>query len=73
MFEIIDFLIKDELEAIQGYVDAINKIKECGKIDPAVIEKLEQIKNEEYKHIEILKNIGQKSDFDEINCRRIGG
>lgn len=72
-FEIIDFLVKDELEAIDGYIGAINKIKESDVPNKEeVIAKLESIKKDEYDHIEILQNIGAKSKFDEINLKRIG-
>lgn len=48
--DIIDFLIEDELEAVQGYEDAIAATE-----DSDTIEALSHIKDEELQHIEELK------------------
>lgn len=72
-FDLIDSLIKDELEAIDGYVKAIEQIKESDVPNKEeVIRRIEGIKKDEYDHIEILKSIGVTSKFDEINLKRIG-
>ena len=71
-FEVIDLLIKDELEAIDSYVKAIDKIREADVPNKEeVIAKLESIKRDEYNHIEILQSVGAKSKFDEINLKRM--
>lgn len=49
----IKFLIQDEFEAIQGYDKAIMQYRSLGK-DTATLEK---IKEEETKHVEMLKGI----------------
>ena len=71
-FQIIEFLIKDELEAIDGYVRAIGDLKANGVSDED-IQELEKIKKDEYDHIAILQKISAKNKFDEINIQRIGG
>ena len=70
-FQIIEFLIKDELEAIDGYVRAIGDLKANGVSDED-IQELEKIKKDEYDHIAILQKISAKNKFDEINIQRIG-
>ena len=70
-FQIIEFLIKDELEAIDGYVRAIGDLKANGVSDED-IQELEKIKKDEYDHIAILQKISAKNKFDEINIQRMG-
>lgn len=70
-FQIIEFLIKDELEAIDGYVKAIGDLKANGVSDED-IQELEKIKKDEYDHIAILQKISAKNKFDEINIQRMG-
>lgn len=57
---IVDFLIKDENEAIDGYDKAIKYVSNADLpqlIKTAYLEKLEHIKQEEIEHIEELKEI----------------
>lgn len=57
--DVLDFLIKDENEAIDGYDKAIKFVVNCDKIEGVVkqayLDKLNHIKNEELEHIEELK------------------
>lgn len=70
-FEVIEFLIKDELEAIDGYIKAIDDLRASGVSDED-IQELEKIKKDEYDHIAILQKISAKNKFDEINIQRMG-
>lgn len=52
---IIDFLIDDEFEAIEGYKSAIGKIN-----DEEITNKFTEIINDEEDHISILKELKEK-------------
>lgn len=55
--EIIDLLVSDEEEAIEGYTEAIEKLKELDEEEKEkLIDMLSHIRDEEEEHIEELEN-----------------
>lgn len=60
-FEVIDALIKDEQEAIDGYVEAEVKIEDMPELDEKekeeILDTIEHIKEEEIEHIEELEEL----------------
>ena len=48
--EMLEFLAKDEEEAIKGYDDVISKMG-----DSSIVEQLKKIRNEEQAHLDFLR------------------
>ena len=75
----IDFLIEDEYEAIDGYDKAISKIMRMDLGDAAkkgVIADLEEIRRDEFEHVEKLKRMKEalkkKEETNPINEPSLG-
>lgn len=70
IIEVIDKLIADEQEAIDGYHDAITQFKDFDKCND-IISGLSEIYNEEVRHISYLndmkKRINMKEQFSEFS------
>lgn len=54
--DILNFLIKDEIDAINGYTNAIRNLKELGVENSELYSKLDYIIKDEQEHIDILKS-----------------
>lgn len=60
--ELLDFLAKDEEEAIAGYDKVIAKIK-----DEHIIAQLKKIRDEEKAHLDFLREVKNNHDLDYVD------
>ena len=60
--ELMDFLAKDEEEAIKGYNDVIAKIQ-----DEHVIAQLKKIKEEEENHLKFLREVKENHELKYVD------
>ena len=60
--ELMNFLAKDEEEAIKGYDDVIAKID-----DEHVIEQLKKIREEEENHLRFLKEVQEDHELEYVD------
>lgn len=70
----IDTLITDEVEAIAGYEDAENKIRNSSISNKEeILDTLDHIKSEEVEHIDELKDISEENLDEARICESCGG
>ena len=60
--EMLDFLMKDEEEAIKGYDDVIAKLG-----DKPIVEQLKKIRDEEVAHFEFLKKAKENPNLEYVD------